>query len=161
MNPSEEKIEANLRKASNKQTYGIIAGISIMAVLIGFVIITAPVSAVVVDKYDRVKIQYIVWTGSSEDSLDMNKTIWVEVEKRHNNSGEIEGLIRGLFNELVGKSEGYESDVVHLDPCEDKDFDGEDDMTGDDALSYGLPSDEFFGKSIKFQVKILEIEKHD
>ncbi len=162
MNKSEQNQESKQLKSSRKTTYGIIAGVTVMIALCICIVITTPVaSPPLVKEGDRVKIQYTVWTSSSSKSPSMNKTIWVDVVERHNDSGEIKGLILGLYEELVGNTVGYDSDKVPLDSCEDRDLDGKDDHTGEEALSYGLPSDEFFGITIQFHVKILDVQKQD
>ena len=52
------------------------------------------------------------------------------------------GLILGLYNNLVGKEIFYENDFIWLDKCIDQNRDGVDDINADKAaLTYGNSTD--------------------
>lgn len=67
------------------------------------------------------------------------------------------GLILGLFNNIIGKILFYESSYIWLERCIDQDRNGVDDITGEPALSYGNSSDQYFSMCLMIKFKILSI----
>ena len=68
------------------------------------------------------------------------------------------GLILGLFNNLVGKKLFYESDYIWLDKCVDQNRDGIDDFTGKQALTYGNSTDQYYNICLLIKFKIFAIQ---
>ncbi|MHA1293964.1 MAG: hypothetical protein ACTSQJ_15015 [Promethearchaeota archaeon] len=110
---------------------------------------------------DEVKLDYDVYTlddyNNNKDPTIHKTNKWVNVCSRYDDDCN-NGLILGFYKELLGKKEG-DSSTVYLDACIDKDKDGDDDNTGDDAESYGFPDDELFDEDIVIWYKVIKINK--
>ncbi len=111
---------------------------------------------------DSVKIRYVEWIAEevgiySEGSLMSDNVLWVTAISRVDHP---QGLILGLYNNLLGKFEGFESEKIWLDRCVDENLDGIDDNTGAPALSYGQNDYVFFNTSIMIQFEVITVEKY-
>lgn len=114
-----------------------------------------------IEKHDIITLDYQAWLSDSSKNYDPLSPIFDEVlvitvipisEDSEN------GLILGLYNDLIGKGLYYESDLIWLDKCIDQNHDGIDDISGDPALSYGNSTDQYFNTYLMIQFKILGIE---
>ena len=121
---------------------------------------------IVVEKGDIVKMNYVLWVNDDQGNPAsripaLNETLYVNVTSRYdpNRIDNSSGIILGLYNNILEKEEGYKSATISLSRCVDINYDGKDDETGTDALSYGHPADEFFNTSITIQFKVLAIMK--
>jgi hypothetical protein len=104
-------------------------------------------SAFTVGKYDTVKIDYAVWESDQSHAYDLlhpifDDIVFLNVTPFTENSED--GLILGLYNNLLGKGLNYDSGLVWLNKCVDQDRNGIDDNTGQPALTYGNSSDMYF-----------------
>ena len=120
-------------------------------------------SVFTVDKYDTVKIDYIVWESDQAHAYDLihplfDDVVLLNVTPITENSED--GLILGLYNELIGKGLNYDSGLVWLNKCVDQDRNGFDDNTGQLALSYGNSSDMYFNTCLMLQFRILDLQKY-
>lgn len=116
----------------------------------------------IVEKYDDVKIEYIVWVSNEDEDYNplnpiLDTTIWVIMIPITDNSST--GLILGLYNNLIGKGLYFESGLIWLNRCIDQNRDGIDDFTGNLALTYGNSSDLYFNTCLMIQFKVLDILK--
>ena len=114
-------------------------------------------SALTVGKYDTVKIDYIVWESDQAQAFDLihpifDDVVLLNVTPITENSED--GLILGLYNELLGKELNYDSGLVWLNKCVDQDRNGIDDNTGLPALSYGNSSDMYFNACLIFSFRL-------
>jgi len=116
-----------------------------------------------VEKYDLVTIDYRMWESDYAQDYDpfnplIDETIVVTtipITEDKNN-----GLILGLFNNIIGKKLFYESDFIWLDKCIDQNRDGIDDIIADKAaLTYGNSTDQYFNTCLMIKFKILSIQK--
>ena len=113
-----------------------------------------------VEPNDHIKIDYSVWVSDKYKNYDENnpvfdEIIWITVLSVVKNSEQ--GLALGLYNNLLGKQEGFESEMIWLDICVDEDRDGVDDITGEPALSYGGSDDPYFGVYLIIKFRIIDI----
>ena len=135
-------------------------------VVLGFILFESNISRTnerIVEKRDLVTIDYQMWESDYAQGYDplnplIDETIVVTIipitEDKNN------GLILGLFNNLVGKKLHYESDFIWLDKCIDQNRDGIDDITADKtALTYGNSTDQYFNMCLIIKLKILSIQK--
>ena len=116
-----------------------------------------------VERYDLVTIDYQMWESDYAQGYDplnplIDETIVVTIipitEDKNN------GLILGLFNNIIGKKLFYESDFIWLDKCIDQNRDGVDDIITDKAaLTYGNSTDQYFNMCLIIKFKILSIQK--
>lgn len=118
-----------------------------------------------IEKYDEVRLDYEIY---SLDQYENNKepeiketNVWVNVCHRYDDDCEAgdDGLIKGFYNKLLGLSEGDILNFELIPRCKDLDKDGEDDATGEDALSYGFEDDKLYNKEIVLWFKVREINK--
>ena len=115
----------------------------------------------VVERFDLVTIDYQMWESGYAQSYDplnplIDETIVVMIipitEDKDN------GLILGLFNNIIGKTLFYESDFIWLDKCIDQNRDGLDDINTDKAaLTYGNSTDQYFNMCLIIKFKVLSI----
>lgn len=142
--------------------YMIIAFVSIVLVIVLLFVFVFNTEAELVQKYDDVNLDYDIYTLEQyEDHEDpeIHKTdVWVNCCSRYDDDCE-KGLIQGFYEKLLGKREGDVINFELIEACRDKDEDGEDDATGDDALSYGFEDDELYDTDIVLWAKILKIKK--
>ena len=68
-----------------------------------------------------------------------------------------DGLILGLYNNLLGKAVGYQSPMIWLNKCIDQDYDGIDDVTGAPALTFGNSTNLYYNTCLMIQFRVLEI----
>jgi hypothetical protein len=138
---------------------GSIISMIVVAFLLGSMWVTT-VNAV--EHGDSVKIDYTVWTSDESQTYDpFSPVIDTSVVLQMvpiTEDGE-NGLILGLYNNLLGKKIGYQSEVFWVNKCIDQNRDGIDDMTGQPALSYGNSSDLYFNTCLMLQFQVLEIIK--
>lgn len=111
----------------------------------------------VVERFDLVTIDYQMWESDYAKAYDplnplIDETIVVIIIPITE-----DGLILGLYNNLIGRTQYYESGLIWLDKCVDQNRDGIDDNTGEPALSYGNSTDQYFGMHLMIQFKILDI----
>lgn len=115
-----------------------------------------------VEKYDLVKLDYEIYTleeyENHEDPSIKKTNKWVNVCSRYDDNCK-DGLILGFYNNLLGKKVGDVLNYELFEKCVDKDKDGKDDITGEDALSYGFPEDKLYDTDIVLWFKVLEINK--
>jgi len=71
-----------------------------------------------------------------------------------------DGLILGLYNELLGKGLNYDSGLIWLNKCVDQDRNGIDDNTGQLALTYGNSSDMYFDTCLMIQFRVIDFQKY-
>lgn len=117
----------------------------------------------VVGRFDLVTIDYQMWESDYAQGYDplnplLDETIVITIipinEDKNN------GLILGLFNNIIGKKLFYESDLIWLDKCIDQNRDGVDDTGADKvALTYGNSTDQYFNMCLMIKFKILSIQK--
>ncbi len=132
-----------------------------MLILLG-VSLSKP-TQILVKKYDLVTIDYQIWESDYAQGYDplnplIDETIVITIipitEDKNN------GLILGLFNNIIGKKLFYESDLIWLDKCIDQNRDGVDDIGADKvALTYGNSTDQYFNMCLIIKLKILSIQK--
>lgn len=120
-------------------------------------------SAFIVGKYDIVKIDYVVWESDQSHAYDalhplIDDVVLLNVTPITENSED--GLILGLYNELLGKGLNYDSGLIWLNKCIDQDRNGIDDNTGQPALTYGNSSDMYFNTCLMLQFRVLEVQKY-
>ena len=96
-----------------------IVGIILISIVIAILVGSIPEK---VRNYDNVQIDYTMWESdermyySYSDPI-LNDTFWVRmipITRNHT-----DGLILGLYNNLLGKELYYESDMIWLDSCVD------------------------------------------
>jgi len=162
------------RKEPSKRTvpWRAIASItSVIAIICLFAVAGAfsPPKAVPLEIQDRsqAKLSYTMWEYRKGTELDpalyqtyvpiINETVWVDVFRRTKEYPD-RGLVLGFYEPLLEHEKGYESDLVLLAPCLDEDLNGVDDETGGKAKSYGLPSDQFYNKSLVLTFKVLDVD---
>jgi len=135
--------------------------ISVVLVVVIIVIFARPIPEKV-RKYDNVQIEYTMWESdermlySYSDPI-FNETLWVRMIPITKN--QTDGLILGLYNNLLGKELHYKSDIIWLDKSIDQDRDGIDDITNKPALTYGNSTDVYFNTPLMIQFKVLDIQK--
>ncbi len=144
------------------------AHILMIAIFVGIVLIIIVVffnvynpSVERIEQYDKVKLDYKIYTSdqyNNHEDPEIKKTnTWVNACSRYDDDCE-KGLIEGFYQELLGKKEGDVGEKP-LDACVDKDKDGEDDSSGEEALSYGFPDDKLYDEDIVIWYKIIQINK--
>ncbi len=166
----EVKKKIKPKKARDNEAYReslkrIVVIVSIIALIVFGAVIGSMVfnSAFTVDKYDTVKIDYIVWESDQAHAYDTLHPLFDDIVLLNvtpiteDSEG---GLILGLYNELLGKGLNYDSGLVWLNKCVDQDRNGIDDNTGQPALSYGNSSDMYFNACLMFQFRILDVQKY-
>ena len=144
----------------SKKTRNVIV-VCIALVIILIVIFARPLPEEV-RKYDKVQIHYTVWESDnrmfySYSDPVFNETIWVRMIPITKN--QTDGLILGLYKNLLGKKLHFKSDIIWLNRCIDQDRDGIDDITNKPALTYGNSTDEYFNTPLMIQFKVLDIQK--
>ncbi|MFX1256495.1 MAG: hypothetical protein ACFFAN_01445, partial [Promethearchaeota archaeon] len=175
---SVKKVKSKKRKRKNwaKKDYhprAVVFGVAVIILIVAMVIgfsINAKSPTIYVEKGDNVKLKYTVREnlGGIDDELDPSErnvlfddVIWLRViplnDADLNESSE--GMILGLYEELLGKKVGYNSSEITLSACVDENLDGIDDRTGGKAESYGHPSHQYFNTSLIIKFKVLAIEK--
>ncbi|KKN63776.1 hypothetical protein LCGC14_0498150 [marine sediment metagenome] len=117
---------------------------------------------VVIQKYDLVKIDYQIWESDASRNYNIfnpsfDDTIWITMVPITENS--TLGLILGLYNNLLGKHEYYESDLIWLNKNIDQDRNGMDDFSGEPALSFGNSTDLYFNTCLMIKFEVLDIQK--
>lgn len=123
------------------------------------VILSRP-TQILVEKYDLVTIDYKIWESNHTQNYNLlnpliDETIVVKVIPI---TEQDDGLILGLYKNLIGKPQFFKSDFIWLDKCVDQNRNGVDDITGNPALSYGNSSNQYFGMYLMIQFKILDIK---
>lgn len=126
-------------------------------ILLGIFLSKPPL--ILIEKYDLVTLDYQMWESDYAQDYDplnplIDETIVVMAVPI---TEQDDGLILGLYNNLIGKTQYYESGLIWLANCVDQNRDGIDDNTGESALSYGNSTNQFFGIHLKIQFKILDI----
>ena len=125
------------------------------------------IEAETVAKYDEVKLDYEIYSydqyENHEDPEIKKTNTWVNVCHRYDDDCEDCNckLVKGFYEKLLGKKEGDIIDDELIEGCVDKDEDGEDDQSGEDALSYGFESDpkELRYEDIVIWCRVIEINK--
>ena len=137
-----------------------VVGVVCLAILLIIAFISIVPTPLVVEEYDRVKIRYTAWKGSDYYPI-INQTLWVNMTQINDTAadGENNGIILGLYNNLLCKELYYESDVIYLPACVDNDLDGYDDISGEPALSFGKSNMQYYNTDLKIKFKVLDIEK--
>lgn len=115
-----------------------------------------------VEKYDLVKLDYKIYTHddyeNNKDPTINKKKVWLNVSSRYDDKSE-DDIIVGFYKELLGKKIGDTLPNKLIEKCRDKDKDEKDDTSGEDALSYGFPSDDLYNTDIVLWFHILDINK--
>lgn len=136
--------------------FGIVIGIVLLFVFV----FNAPGTRI--EKYDKVKLDYKIYTLEQYDDHEAPEIKkdgkWLNCCSRYDDECD-NGLIEGFYKELLGKKVGDICDNKLFEACKDNDEDGEDDGTGEDALSYGFPDDDLYDTDIVLWFKVLEIKK--
>ena len=157
------KKQKRLRISLPYKAKKVIKGSIIIVLVIGLIILGVSLlklTAILVKKYDLITINYYMWQSDNTQSYGplnplIDETIVVKVipitEDPYN------GLILGLYNNLIGKELFYESSLIWLDRSIDQDRNGIDDNTGEPALSYGNSTDQYFGMYLMIRFKVLDI----
>jgi len=158
------------KKARDKEVYReslkrIVVIVSFIA-LIAFGLVIGSMffsTAFTVGKYDTVKLDYVVWESDQAQVYDIlhplfDDVVLLNVTPITENSED--GLILGLYNNLLGKGLNYDSGLVWLNKCVDQDQNGIDDNMGQPALTYGNSSDMYFDTCLMLQFKILDVQKY-
>ncbi len=144
------------------KTKKIIKVSSIIVLIIGLIVLgvffSKPTS-ILIKKYDLVTLDYQMWASDYTQDYDplnplIDETIVVRIIPITEQN---DGLILGLYSNLIGKAQYYESGLIWLEKCVDQNRDGIDDNTGEAALSYGNSTDQYFGMNLMIQFKILDI----
>jgi hypothetical protein len=120
-------------------------------------------SAFTVGKYDTVKIDYVVWESDQAQTYDALHPLFDDIVLLNATpitENSEDGLILGLYNNLLDKGLNYDSGLIWLNKCIDQDRNGIDDNTGQPALTYGNSSDMYFNTCLMLQFKILDIQKY-
>jgi len=149
--------------SSKKKKRSLLRLFFVSIVLIGIIlaVVVGPIPEKV-RKNDNVQIDYTMWESDkrmfySYSNPILNETLWVQmvpITKNHT-----DGLILGLYNNLLGKELYHESEIIWLDSCIDQDRDGIDDVTNGTALTYGNSSDLYFNTPLMIQFTVLDIQK--
>jgi len=158
--------QIRLRLSLPYKTKRIITLSTVIVVIIGLIFIGISLSKppqILVGKYDLVTLDYQMWESDYAQDYDplnplIDETIVITIipitEDKNN------GLILGLFNNIIGKKLFYESDLIWLDKCIDQNRDGLDDVNiNKAALTYGNSTDQYFNMCLVIKFKILSIEK--
>ena len=140
-------------------------GLILLFLCIPLLIMVVPLflpKPVVVENNDLVKIKYSVWVSDKYKNYDKENPyfdgqVWVTVISVVDAFPN--GLMLGLYNNLLGKVKGFESELIWLNKCVDENVDGVDDITGEPALTYGKSNDLYFGFYLMIKFKVLDIEK--
>ncbi len=128
-----------------------------------------------VGRHDLVQLNYEIYSldqYNEHEYPEIKETSeWVNACSRYDSSCKyIEGvngtkklnnqsLILGFYNQLLNKKEGDLVSSKLIKACIDKDMDGKDDYSVEDALSYGFVNDTLYDKDIVLTFKILSIRK--
>jgi len=136
---------------------------TIIIIILVFTSLFFNIPTVNVEKYDSVKIDYIVWESDEAENYDVldpvaDLVLWVTMIPITENDSI--GLMLGLYNNLLGKKINFNSGLVWLNKCIDQNRDGIDDITGQPALTYGNSTDQYFNTCLMIKFKILDIEKY-
>lgn len=144
-------------RLSKKELFATLA----IAVIIFIVISQFKPATQGIQKHDLVEIDYQIWESDKyknynplnplRDHVVLLNVIPITDDPER-------GLILGLYENLIGKEEYYESGLIFLDKCIDQNRDGIDDNTGEPALSYGNSTDQYFGMYLLIHFKILSIK---
>ena len=138
-----------------------VSTITVLAiVLIVFGVSLLKPTPILVQKYDLVTLEYVMWESDYTHSYDplnplIDETLAVKVIPR---TEQDDGLILGLYNNLIGKARYYKSGLIWLEKSVDQNRDGIDDNMGRAALSYGNYTDQYFSMNLMIQFKILDIQ---
>ena len=117
----------------------------------------------VVGRFDLVTVDYQMWESDYAQGYDplnplIDETIVIMIIPITEDKND--GLILGLFNNIIGKRLFYESDFIWLDKCIDQNRDGLDDtITDKAALTYGNSTDQYFNTCLMIKFKVLSIRK--
>jgi len=135
----------------------------IIIIILVFTSLFFNIPTVNVERYDSVKIDYIVWESDEDENYDVldpvaDLVLWVTMIPITENDSI--GLMLGLYNNLLGKKINFNSGLVWLNKCIDQNRDGIDDITGQPALTYGNSTDQYFNTCLMIKFKILDIEKY-
>ncbi|GAH89579.1 unnamed protein product, partial [marine sediment metagenome] len=120
-------------------------------------------SAFFVSKYDTVKIDYVVWESDQSHAYDALHPLFDDIVFLNITpitEASEDGLMLGLYNNLLGKGLNYDSGLIWLNKCVDQDRNGIDDNTGQLALTYGNSSDMYFNTCLMIQFRVLDIQKY-
>ncbi len=136
--------------------------IVLIIVLLFFGVFSSNTSQTLIEKYNLVTLDYQMWESDYVRGYDplnplIDETIVVRIipitEDPYN------GLILGLYNNLIGKELFYESSFIWLDRSIDQDRNGIDDNTGETAFSYGNSTDQYFNTCLMIKFKVLSIQR--
>ena len=149
--------------------------IVIIGVIIFLVVVVYDEEAPRVEQYDLVKLNYEIYSledyNENRPPTIQETNYWVNACHRYDSSCECHGnnsqllyecnysLIKGFYNELMGRKEGDKVNSKYIDACIDKDKDGFDDFSGEEALSYGFPNDTLYNTEIVLKFEILRLQK--
>lgn len=87
----------------------------------------------VVEEHDSVKLEYTVWVSDESEAYDPLNPVFdaiLVIRMIPISEDSEDGLILGLYNNLLGKKVGFESGLFWLNKCIDQNRDGIDDFTG-------------------------------
>ncbi len=136
---------------------------TVIVLIIGLIflgVFSSKTPQILIKKYDLVTLDYQMYESDYAKSFDPLNPLIDEVivltvipitEEKNN------GLILGLYNNLIGKKIFYESSYIWLERCIDQDRNGVDDLAGEPALSYGNSSDQYFNMCLMIKFKILDV----
>ena len=136
--------------------------VGIAAIFFAFIIFNSLTQ--VIERNDRVRVEITIWGSDQYRSIDVgnplepNSVLYIDVIPR-NDTSDGSGTILGLYNNLVGRQVGYQSGRIWLNKCVDVNLDGYDDDYGHQALSYGRPTDLYFGQCLYVQFKVVGLDK--
>ena len=122
---------------------------------------SSPINAV--GRFDLVTVDYQMWESDYAQGYDplnplIDETIVIMIIPITEDKND--GLILGLFNNIIGKRLFYESDFIWLDKCIDQNRDGlEDNIADKAALTYGNSTDQYFNMCLIIKFKVLSIQK--
>jgi len=147
-----------------KKTIKVSTVIVLIIVLIFFGVFSSKSSQTLIEKYDLVTLDYQMYESDYAKSFDplsplIDDVIVLTVIPM--TEDDFNGLILGLYNNLIGKKIFYESDYIWLEKCVDQNRDGIDDIIADKAaLTYGNSTDQYFNMCLMIKFKVLSIQKN-
>ena len=125
---SEKSREEKKKRKETKKSFPVrfiisAIGASILIYLLVMALISFVPSPILVEEYDRVKIRYTAWKENDYYPI-INQTLWVNMTQINDTraDGQNNGIILGLYNNLLCKGLYYESDVMYLPACVDNDL---------------------------------------
>ena len=134
--------------------------ILILALVLPYLFSSHPI---VVQKYNLVKIDYQIWESDASKSYNVLNPSFDDIlliTMIPITEDSTSGLILGLYNNLLGKQEYFESDLIWLNKNIDQDRNGIDDISGLPALTYGNSTDLYFNTCLMIKFEVLDIQKN-